>query len=219
MFTSSIFTLMAVFIAYRQEFQRRRTYLLTLRHVLLNSDLLLRNEHLRDLADRDELTGLLNRRGVRDIMAGMVDGSRKEDLTYGVMLLDIDEFKAYNDYYGHLAGDECLRQVAEEYRNALRETDLAARFGGEEFLAVLPSQDLVGCLRAADNVRSRIQKRGLPHLARRPGAPPCVTVSIGVACTRPGQSLSFNDLVQAADEQLYRAKEHGRNAVFPLVAV
>ena len=129
-----------------------------------------------------------------------------------LILLDIDHFKAYNDTYGHVGGDDCLRQVARTIDNIIvRATDLAARYGGEEFVCVLPETDQAGAFAIAEKIRQCIMSLGIPHSAS--SAADCVTASLGVVTARCAPGKSALNIVAQADEQLYAAKSGGRNRV------
>jgi diguanylate cyclase (GGDEF)-like protein len=128
----------------------------------------------------------------------------------GLALIDVDAFKAYNDRYGHQAGDSCLRTVGQALGGALwRRTDLAARYGGEEFAVVLPSTTLDGAFRAAQRIRATVEALAIPHDASPVHS--TVTVSIGVAGCTPRGGDDLGELIAAADAALYEAKRNGRN--------
>jgi diguanylate cyclase (GGDEF)-like protein len=127
-------------------------------------------------------------------------------------MFDLDEFKHFNDAYGHQAGDECLRQVATALRDVLRRAgDLVARYGGEEFAAVLPESDLKGALQYADAARLAVENLAITH-GSSPVAP-VVTVSVGVASALPRRGGSPTELIARADQALYQAKRKGKNRV------
>ena len=131
------------------------------------------------------------------------------------MLLDIDYFKQFNDQYGHLAGDGCLRTIAEAIKAAVRATDTTARFGGDELAVILPSTDGDGALIAAGKVRTAVQKLDIAF-ENRPDGISTVTVSIGAATEVPhllGLTPAPEVLLQAADSALYKAKREGRNRI------
>jgi len=168
-------------------------------------------ESLRQLAYHDELTGLASRRQFNQALAREWARSAREGTQLAVLMADVDYFKGYNDRYGHLFGDLCLREVATVFGDALkRPADLAARYGGEEFAAVLPRTDIAGALRVAEAVREGVSALHLPHA----GSPEIghVTVSVGVAAVLPVAADS-EALVRAADQALYAAKRGGRNRV------
>jgi diguanylate cyclase (GGDEF)-like protein len=127
------------------------------------------------------------------------------------MFLDLDFFKGYNDRYGHPAGDECLRRVAQLLEGSLqRVADLVARYGGEEFVIVLPNTALGGAEDMARRIRAAVEDLGIPHEG---GVAGVVTVSLGAACIVPTPSSNPAVLITAADAALYRAKREGRNCV------
>lgn len=170
----------------------------------------------RDTLERralvDGLTGLANRRRFDEFLEQEWRRAARGQTSLALVMLDVDFFKRYNDYYGHLAGDECLRQVAGVLRAALqRPADLAARYGGEEFACLLPETDAEGAARVADRIQSGLAAQRLPH-ANSPTAA-WVTVSQGVAVQWPAASQTALGLVQAADQWLYAAKSSGRNRI------
>lgn len=127
------------------------------------------------------------------------------------MLYDIDFFKPYNDHYGHLAGDEILRRVASTISEHLRSGDTAYRYGGEEFLVILPEQSLEHSTHAAERLRRAVEELAIPHEAQ--GEAEVLTISAGVAELTPTEPKSGEELLREADAALYRAKESGRNRV------
>jgi diguanylate cyclase (GGDEF)-like protein len=168
------------------------------------------NEALTKLAVTDALTGLANRRVLDGRLDEAWSRARRHATPLSLVMLDVDHFKLYNDRYGHVQGDECLRRVAQCVRNSVRRAgELAARFGGEEFAVLLPGSELADAVRVAELLRSKIEALNLPH----EGSPrKFVSTSLGVAslvATMQGPA----DLVSAADQALYRAKEQGRNRV------
>lgn len=176
------------------------------------ADLRVANERLEQLAAQDPLTGLANHRRFAQFLDEEWQRSRRAKKPVSLVLLDVDEFKKFNDTRGHQAGDECLRAVASALGSAVRRgTDLAARYGGEEFVVVLPDTPAGGALLIAEAVRSAVEALGLPHGASR--VAPYVTVSVGVATAVPAGESSWADLVRDADRALYRAKDLGRNRV------
>lgn len=202
---------------YRLEHELRRAYLLTLREQLRTGDLSESNRMLEELSYRDALTGLGNRRFLERILAERWHEAMIAGQPIALLMFDVDCFKAYNDRYGHPAGDACLRAVAAILREQMRtELDLVVRFGGEEFLAVLPGQDSVAAIRVAERIRRAIEAAAMPHTgAPRPGI---VTASAGVASAMPSASLTPAELIASADAALYAAKQGGRNRVWPPLA-
>jgi diguanylate cyclase (GGDEF)-like protein len=166
------------------------------------------HETVERQAVTDELTGLFNRRRFQEAMATEVERSKRFGQPVGLVLLDLDDFKAVNDTYGHQQGDLVLREVARVLRETSREIDEPARYGGEELAVVLPGTDLEGAYNLAERVRAGIEELALPLLDG--DGVLRVTASFGVA-TLPGSADGMRDLVAAADEALYRAKRAGKN--------
>lgn len=167
---------------------------------------------LNKLAERDGLTGLHNRRAFDEYMERIWRQSRRENTPLTVMLIDIDHFKAYNDMYGHQAGDDALKQVASVIASGVqRPLDIAARYGGEEFVLVLygPATEYVTSL--PEMLREDVMHLGTEHAGGTEAK--CLTVSIGVAVVSPDAGRSQAGAIQMADEALYQAKEEGRNKV------
>ena len=170
-------------------------------------------DQLKQLARTDGLTDLLNRRAFDEALETEIRRSGRSGTALSLLMIDVDHFKAYNDLYGHPAGDACLRQVAELLRNSLkRPGDVAARYGGEEFAAILPDTDEDGAYLVADAFRRAVAQAGLPHERSDKGH---VTASVGVATYMPDNiERSALELAKVADEALYSAKAAGRDRVF-----
>ncbi|MGM0563443.1 MAG: GGDEF domain-containing protein [Pseudomonadota bacterium] len=170
------------------------------------------NEQLQMMATTDPLTGLFNRRELeRQLQAEWRRASRSACLV-SIILIDIDDFKPYNDHFGHQAGDACLETVAALLQEQFqRVSDCAARYGGEEFIVLLPDTDGEAAHQLAEKFRHALAERNIPHPHAR--AADHVTASIGVATTRASSEGHYEHLIHAADEALYRAKESGRNRV------
>lgn len=168
------------------------------------------NDRLMNLAIRDGLTGIHNRRHFDEVLQREWNRSRRIRQALSVLMIDVDCFKALNDRYGHQEGDQCLRSVALDVQAKLkRPDDLVARYGGEEFAVILPGADLQGALRMAEDIRLSIAGLRLPNEAST--AEKVVTVSIGVSTEHPTDTGSAEELLKRADEALYRAKMSGRN--------
>lgn len=164
------------------------------------------------LSNQDGLTGVPNRRCFDSVLRKEWLRCRRDGTPLSALMIDIDHFKAYNDTYGHLQGDLCLRQVAEAIKAALkRPGDFVARFGGEEFVALLPGTDLAGALSIAGLVRANVRAAAIEH-AQSPVSNR-VTVSIGISGVVPNMDLEPEALLAASDAALYLAKSGGRNRV------
>lgn len=162
----------------------------------------------RQLAAIDPLTGLATYRVLRDRLSSEVERSRRSEERFAVLFLDLDRFKAVNDRFGHEGGNAVLREVAAAVRETVRASDLAARYGGDEFVVLLTRTDLAGANRVAEAIREAVEGVG-----RKLGFPDgMVTVSVGIADFDP-RSDAETDLLVSADRALYRAKASGRNAV------
>jgi diguanylate cyclase (GGDEF)-like protein len=170
------------------------------------------NAALQQLSLLDALTGVANRRRFDDTLDTEWRRSIRSREPIALLLVDVDSFKDYNDCYGHLRGDDCLRRVAREIDAGVqRAGDLVARYGGEEFAVVLPGIDRSAALRVAESLRGRIEALDIPH--QRSATGPRVTASIGVAVLLPSTATSPASLIAAADQALYAAKASGRNRV------
>jgi diguanylate cyclase (GGDEF)-like protein/PAS domain S-box-containing protein len=170
------------------------------------------NHLLGVLAQQDGLTGLANRRCFDQVLDTEFHRAQREHLPLGIVMVDVDFFKSYNDRYGHLAGDECLRQICGAVSRALRRPgDLAARYGGEEIAVLLPSTSDSGATSVAERIRGAVAALAIKHSASPNGI---ATISAGA-----GSIIPFSDdddpavLVNAADQALYQAKRDGRNRV------
>jgi diguanylate cyclase (GGDEF)-like protein len=172
------------------------------------------NEALKGLAHVDGLTGVPNRRFFEKLYQREWDRAVRQSEPLSVILVDIDFFKQYNDLYGHLAGDECLKSVAGILSSSTqRGTDLVARFGGEEFVLVLPNTGLEGAAIMAERLRELVVDLEIPHSGSTVAE--SVTISLGLAGGVPQRGDSPRRLLDDADRALYRAKEAGRNRVEP----
>ncbi|WP_347559060.1 diguanylate cyclase [Robbsia sp. KACC 23696] len=170
------------------------------------------NLELQRLTHSDGLTGLSNRRYFDEYLGAEWKRAVRERRAIGMLMIDVDHFKSYNDTYGHVAGDDVLKRVA----NVLTQVgagaaDLPARFGGEEFAVILPGTTPVGMRMMAEKARLLIEKLGVEHSGSSTAQ--CVTVSVGVAIIEPEEGQPPTMLIEAADAALYRAKRDGRNRV------
>ncbi|MUH00149.1 diguanylate cyclase [Scytonema sp. UIC 10036] len=176
-----------------------------------NQALALANSQLEKLSKLDGLTKIANRRCFDEFLEQEWNRLIGTENYLSLILFDIDYFKNYNDSYGHLAGDECLIKVARAAQAVLkRPSDLLARYGGEEFIAVLPNTNEAGAIKVTKLIQKSIQKLKIPHIKTN-DFQSFVTVSLGVAIQTPTAKSSAQNLIDAADKALYKAKEQGRN--------
>jgi diguanylate cyclase (GGDEF)-like protein len=171
----------------------------------------LERRRLADVALHDGLTGLLNRAALEQQARGLWQHAQLARLPVSVLLIDIDHFKAYNDFYGHQAGDGCLKQVANAIRSTAqrRSLDMVARYGGEEIIAILPGADRAHAAQVAAAVLTAVTELGIAHGGST--TRPYVTVSVGVTPVDPGGDYSHDHAVRHADIALYSSKARGRD--------
>ena len=169
------------------------------------------NFELFKQARRDPLTRLGNRLRLHEDLEALRDRVERYGHSYCAVLCDVDSFKLYNDHYGHLKGDEVLQKLAEAILQSFRTGDAAYRYGGEEFLIILPEQTLESAALAAERLRRAVEELAIPHEASKPGG--IVTVSCGLAALSPGEKKTVEEFLNEADEALYQAKEAGKNKV------
>ena len=198
-------------LCYRDELLRRRMFLQQLQLEQDRQRVAALACDLEQLSMIDSLTGLANRRQFDQVLRREWGRCQRERQALALVFLDVDKFKPYNDYYGHQAGDDCLRELARVFaRGARRASDLAVRYGGEEFVVLLPETSELAARQIAEALVGEVRERGLPHAASE--IADVVTVSAGVAAMVP-EAGSPDQLVALADEALYRAKQGGRNRV------
>jgi diguanylate cyclase (GGDEF)-like protein len=161
-------------------------------------------------ATHDALTGVYNRLRLDEDLAALVARAQRYGHDFCVALLDVDRFKAYNDTYGHLAGDDALRTVAAQLQASVRTGDAVYRYGGEEFVLLLPDQDLARATVAVERVRRAVRAAGLTSAGSEHGV---VTVSAGISACTGSPADSSKRLLDTADQALYSAKAHGRDRV------
>lgn len=170
------------------------------------------NAELEGLSMLDGLTGIANRRRFDTTLQSEWRRAQREQTPISLVLCDVDHFKAYNDHYGHQAGDEALKAVAKLLADSLhRPADLAARYGGEEFALILPATDTAGALQVAESARQCVRRAGLARDDLAKGAQ--LSISLGVATRVPDQNTTPETLIAEADRQLYQAKQRGRDQV------
>ncbi|MCU0535093.1 MAG: diguanylate cyclase [Hydrococcus sp. Prado102] len=193
---------------YKRMEQERQKYQSSLQQ--MNLELYQLNQTLHRLANLDGLTGVANRRRFEEHLEQEWRRMFRESAPLSAILGDLDYFKRYNDTYGHLEGDDCLKIVASAISRVVnRPADLVARYGGEEFAIILPNTPTEGAMQVAQSIRQEVQKLRIPHQASAVGD--YVTMSLGIATKIPTQELSAKELIEAADRALYQAKEQGRN--------
>ena len=211
-------TLFSLVVRFQSERSSRNAFLIGLRDEIKSARLVALTEALTHLAETDPLTGLYNRRHLARRLREKWEKASEEGDWIGVLMIDIDHFKRFNDTAGHEEGDRCLKAVAGALK---RETASAgqyiARFGGEEFMAVLHGMEPDPAMQQAERLRRSIEEMDLAH----PGLPEgsCVTVSIGASVLIPSPQSDVTELVAAADKALYEAKANGRNRVEAAAAV
>ncbi|PYV14076.1 MAG: hypothetical protein DMG21_19355 [Acidobacteria bacterium] len=167
-------------------------------------------ERMKEQANVDELTNLYNRRFLEEYAHKQLAMASRKEKPLGVIMMDLDHFKEFNDVYGHEVGDRILREFSKTVTHAMRETNLAARYGGEEFVVLLPDTDLASCLLVAERIRKAVQKMVVPSGTDKPL--PVITVSLGIA-VYPEHAKTFEELIHSSDKALYDSKRAGRNRV------
>jgi len=168
------------------------------------------NQELSQISLQDSLTSIANRRHFDEFLMRECQRAKREQTFIALILLDVDFFKLYNDTYGHVAGDECLRQIGSTLRGIVkRATDLVARYGGEEFALILPQTDKTGAVKVGERILVEVKKLAIRH--EMSSVDEFVTVSIGITATIPGTDFTPEMMVMAADQALYQAKQSGRN--------
>ena len=168
------------------------------------------NKKLQELSERDELTGIANRRKLESIIESEIATAKRTDKPLALIMIDVDYFKAFNDVYGHIEGGTALRTLAQTIKNSLsRQTDFVARYGGEEFSVVLPATDKKGANVVAEKIRQNIETLAIPH--HHSNSSDIVTISLGIEMFN--QQLDKITFIANADKALYAAKLNGRNCV------
>ncbi|MBE9207676.1 diguanylate cyclase [Nostoc sp. LEGE 06077] len=168
------------------------------------------NQKLEQLVNLDGLTQIANRRCLDRRLQAEWNRLSRDAQPLSLILFDVDKFKLYNDYYGHLAGDDCLIRVAQTVQQTVhRPADIVVRYGGEEFLVLLPNTDLVGAIKVAQKIQQAIHDLAIPHA--QSDIKNIVTVSLGITCVIPTLDIKPNKLIALADKALYNAKKQGRD--------
>jgi diguanylate cyclase (GGDEF)-like protein len=169
------------------------------------------NFKLELLSNTDGLTGIANRRSFDLVLEQEWNRAQRSDIPLALIMLDVDHFKRFNDHYGHLAGDDCLRALTQVLLKEVRRSgELVARYGGEEFVVLMPDTDEHAALEAAQRIQHAVWLLAMPHAGIPRGI---VTFSLGVASLYPSPKYVSDDLVRQADLALYRAKESGRDRI------
>jgi diguanylate cyclase (GGDEF)-like protein len=190
---------------------QRQTMMIMLERRQLGDSILESQESLVALARTDHLTGICNRAVFDDALADRHRICTREKQPFSLCMIDADRFKQFNDVYGHGAGDEALRAIGQTLAGALRDSDLAARFGGEEFAVILDQVSGAAAYATADRLRQRVADKAIPHRENKPHER--LTISIGVAVFDPTRPIPAESLLHQADGALYQAKSIGRNCV------
>jgi len=162
------------------------------------------NKRLEDLSNIDELTGLYNRRRLMEVLSGEFEEGKRYSTNLSFIMLDIDDFKSINDIYGHQKGDMVLKEIGKLLKRNIRTTDIAGRYGGEEFAIILTQTDINGAKVSAERIRRNVEKHEFDGLER-------VTISLGVSSNKNCNSI--DELIKRADEALYMGKKRGKNRV------
>ena len=174
-------------------------------------ELELANTRLVEMASVDVLTGIYNRRVFNETLEREFSRAKRQGQELSIILIDVDYFKNYNDYYGHIDGDSCLTELAGIFKKTInRATDTVARYGGEEFAVILCDTKIDGAVKIAEDIREAIVEACIPHKMSPVGH---LTISCGVASTIPAMNDKLEDFISKADRALYRSKKEGRNMV------
>jgi two-component system, cell cycle response regulator len=191
------------------EMELKARLLVGKRIIALHEELVTARESMRHAATHDFLTGIMNRRAVLESLHRELERARRDKKPASIVMVDIDHFKDVNNTLGHLFGDEALREVAKRLVAKVRVYDSVGRYGGEEFLLVLPDCELKGALARADELRACISDKPVTS----DGLSKTITISMGVAVSTDHKAGDTEALLQHADQGLYLAKNHGRNRV------
>ncbi len=164
------------------------------------------------LATTDQVTGIANRYRLEDFLEQEWGNAIRNQIPLSIIMIDIDYFKSYNDTYGHLQGDRCLKQVAQTIKSSIkRSKDLVARYGGEEFIVILPDVQIAGARIVAENIYSEVKALNISHTSSE--ISDYLTISLGIASTIPAIDSEASTLIAAADRAVYLAKEKGRDRI------
>jgi len=170
------------------------------------------SDALKRDAVTDGLTGIYNRRFFDESYLLAIRHAKRHSSSLALLMVDIDDFKLYNDSYGHIQGDKVLQQVANVLRSQMRRpADICARYGGEEFVMLMPDMTAEPAREFAQRLCASIAELNIPHATSHAAA--CITISVGVKVTMPGLDFDGKTLLKAADDALYEAKKQGRNRI------
>lgn len=186
------------------------SYLTSVLHnAKLFEELALSNKRLKTLSNFDELTNAYNHRYLHERLNTELERAKRYHYPLSILMIDLDFFKSVNDRYGHQFGDFVLKEIAKQFKEAVRNVDIVTRYGGEEFTIILPDTNIEGARIAAERIRARIQAHTFasdPHLEK-------ITISVGIASLRVDDTTTTEQLIKNADNKLYQAKNQGRNCV------
>lgn len=192
--------------------RERMIYLFTMRARISEKMHRIHNLELLHLSQYDDLTKISNRRTFDEMMDVFYEQTRQEQSDLAILFIDIDFFKNYNDFYGHPKGDTVISSIAKSIKNAIRHMDFVARYGGEEFVVLLPETDAHGAYAVASNIFKAVERLEIPHEKSLVGD--FVTISLGITVYHGESELSKEELLEIADQALYRAKHLGRNQIY-----
>lgn len=201
--------LLSAYLAYAYEKMLRKNWLDNQLTKIKSYNLTQLSKKLKTLSHKDELTQLANRRSFQQTLNTELQDLHRSAKPFSLLMLDVDNFKAYNDIYGHQAGDDCLRKVAQCLdATCQRSADMPARYGGEEFMVILPNTDSQAAYYLAEKIRTAIETLNIPHTGTEAKK---VTVSIGLTTVFSSHEINIDNLIKQADDALYAAKAKGRN--------
>ncbi|MFH7767412.1 GGDEF domain-containing protein [Acinetobacter sp. BSP-28] len=192
--------------------RERMIYLYSMRAKISEKMHRIHNSELLHLSQHDGLTKISNRRTFDEMMEVFYEQTRQEHCALAILFIDIDFFKNYNDFYGHQKGDDVISSIAKSIKNAIRHMDFVARYGGEEFVVLLPETDAHGAYAVASNIFKSIERLEIPH--EKSSISDFITISLGITVYHGEAELSKEELLEIADQALYRAKNLGRNQIY-----
>jgi len=177
--------------------------------IRINNEMQEKNKLLNQLADHDGLTGLYNRRYLDKFLTMTLNKAKRDNENISLIMIDIDWFKLYNDFYGHVEGDKCIIAVSEAMDGIIqRETDCLGRYGGEEFCVILQSTETIGSMNVVTKLLDCVRRLNIEHKKSEFGL---LSISLGLVCIKPEYHDQIEDIYKKADKALYEAKQKGRN--------